>query len=303
MNIEQLEYVVEIAKTGSISDSSNNLHVSSAAISKAISNLEKELGVILFKRSRTGTLPTEESKQLIKKAHEIINKIQEFKEEAQIQTALINGDLKLSAIPSFFMTILPKTLLTFYKDHPDVNIFITEKGSQPIINEIKENKIDLGLIATFDNVWEENEELAFEVLLEGKVQVFVSKHSHLAYCDTVTPKDLLGETIVTYNGDVLNFFINDFFNKYGALKILFTSTNTEVIKKTVAEGLAIYFSFDLGQQNDHRIDRGDIIPIPLVNHTPVNIYFGAVRSKKKHFSASTKMFLKYLKNQIVKENY
>ena len=51
MNTEQINYIVKVAETGSISISADKLYVTQAAISKSISNLEKELGVKLF-RSR-----------------------------------------------------------------------------------------------------------------------------------------------------------------------------------------------------------------------------------------------------------
>ena len=54
MNLEQLEYVVEIAKTQSFSAASEHLHVTQSAISQSIHRLEKELGLILFERSRQG---------------------------------------------------------------------------------------------------------------------------------------------------------------------------------------------------------------------------------------------------------
>ena len=58
MNMEQFEYVSAIARTGSISIAAEQLHVSQAAISKAISKLELELGFKLFTRSRLGTEAT-----------------------------------------------------------------------------------------------------------------------------------------------------------------------------------------------------------------------------------------------------
>ncbi|MET1167878.1 LysR family transcriptional regulator, partial [Bacillus velezensis] len=50
MNLEQLEYVVEIAKTKSFSAASEHLHVTQSAISQSVHRLEKELGIILFER-------------------------------------------------------------------------------------------------------------------------------------------------------------------------------------------------------------------------------------------------------------
>lgn len=57
MNLEQLVYILEVYKAGSISNAAKNCHVTIPAISQAISLLEKELNTQIFKRSRTGSIP------------------------------------------------------------------------------------------------------------------------------------------------------------------------------------------------------------------------------------------------------
>lgn len=48
MHLEQFEYVIEVAKQGTISKAAEVLHVSHSAISQAISNLESEIGVVIL---------------------------------------------------------------------------------------------------------------------------------------------------------------------------------------------------------------------------------------------------------------
>jgi len=309
MYIEQLEYIVEVAKTGSISNAAENLHVSPAGISKSIMNLEEKLGLKIFIRSRSGTIPTEAGKQIIKIAYEIVIKLQQIEEVAKAEKAVINEDFKLSASPSLFLNVLPQTLSAFKKDHAKVKIQISEKPSPDIIEDIIENKIDIGLIASNRNRWiqmvQKNKDLQFESLLETKINVYVSKHSPLAFSESVTPEELLDQSLVIYAGGYSKSFVNDFFTKYGAMNILFESYNTEVIKKTVALGLAIYFSNDLAAKNDYYVKNGDIVPIPLADNDNNNesISFGWIRSKKNPISNSAREFIKHLKFQIANSNY
>ena len=83
MRIEQFLYITEVSKTGSIAKTSERLYVSSPGISLAISNLEEELGVKIFERSRTGLEPTETGKNLIIIAQEILYHIEKFKQKAK----------------------------------------------------------------------------------------------------------------------------------------------------------------------------------------------------------------------------
>jgi DNA-binding transcriptional LysR family regulator len=146
MNLEQMEYIKEVARTQSISLAAQNLHVSQAAISQSISLLEKELGIILFKRSRLGTTPTDEGRKIIKTAMEIVSKVDEIRDEAKSTTVSYTGELKIAAIPSLFMTLLPRTLSMFKNEFPQVKVLITEMGGKEIIEEVNKYKIDLGLI-------------------------------------------------------------------------------------------------------------------------------------------------------------
>jgi DNA-binding transcriptional LysR family regulator len=80
LQMEQLQYLVEIARAGSISAAALNLHVSQSAISKSLLRLEHNLGILLFNRLQTGVTPTETGKRFIDKANEILDKMQEFEE-------------------------------------------------------------------------------------------------------------------------------------------------------------------------------------------------------------------------------
>lgn len=51
MNVEHLKYIIEVAKQGSLREASKKLHISQSAISQSITNVEKELGVKILKRS------------------------------------------------------------------------------------------------------------------------------------------------------------------------------------------------------------------------------------------------------------
>lgn len=180
MHIEQLEYIVKVAETGSISIAAENLHVSQSGISQSITRLEDELGVKIFKRHRRlGAVPTNEGKILIKKAYEVLIRLQEFKEEAQSFNTVTSGNLKLSSIPGFMLFLL-EPLASFKNAFSNVNIEVSEKERKDIIELVENNQIDIGLITIYDDLIKKREDLKFEVILEGKMQVYVSKSSPIA---------------------------------------------------------------------------------------------------------------------------
>ena len=61
MNIQQLRYVIEIARQGSFNKTAQTLFISQPALSNAIKDLETELGYSIFIRDRKGVRPTKEN--------------------------------------------------------------------------------------------------------------------------------------------------------------------------------------------------------------------------------------------------
>ena len=86
MNFEQLKYIVEVAKAGSISGASKKLFITQSAISQSITKMEADLGVEIFNRSRNGAVPTDIGNTIIKKALETLAKMEEIKNGGQYRS-------------------------------------------------------------------------------------------------------------------------------------------------------------------------------------------------------------------------
>ncbi|WP_153733155.1 LysR family transcriptional regulator [Sporosarcina obsidiansis] len=293
MNIEQLEYIIKVAETRSISNSSESLHVSQAGISMAITSLEKELGIKIFKRSRTGTVPTEEGREIIKTAYEVVNKLQEIREKAQTHVDIMEKELSLSATQGLFLSILPKALALFKQKYPDVNIIIEEKRGHCVIDDVKNNKVDLGLMQIPKKKPME-QELEFRTLLQTKIAITVSKYSPLASRKSISLEEVIDQDLVVYNGPDMQYFIKYLFQHYGKMNVLFSTNNTEIMKKTVAEDLAIAFSYDFGINHDPYYLSGELVSVPLLNLKHDTLELGWIRSSKHRLSKATKEFIKCL---------
>jgi LysR family transcriptional regulator, transcription activator of glutamate synthase operon len=303
MHYGPLEYIIEVARTKSISEAALNLHVSVATVSESISKFEKSYGIKLFNRSRSGTVPTDEGKEIIEKAFEIQNKFLELDRVAKSFTSVTEKKLTLICSSSLLQSLLPKALSTFKKKYPDVKIEIKEHPNNhpTIIEELKKNETDIGFITEDENTWIEWEKLYkhiihFDTLFQGRVYVCVNKASPLSFKDSISPEELLDQTLVLYANT--RRIYDDLVKQYGKIKVLFESHNTEIIKNMVEEGLAITLWSDLSIKNDPRILNGQIIPIPLVNQESSNVTYGWAHLKKRKLSPVAKNFLKTLRLEI-----
>lgn len=71
MTFQQLEYLLEVSRTGSISGAAKNLFLAQSSVSAAISNLEEELGFAVFIRTKKGVIPTLQGAEVIEQATRI----------------------------------------------------------------------------------------------------------------------------------------------------------------------------------------------------------------------------------------
>ncbi|MBB2482515.1 LysR family transcriptional regulator [Bacillus sp. APMAM] len=293
MNLEQLQYIVEISKSGSLTMAAQKSHITLSAISQSISLLESELGVTLFSRSRgQSAAPTPEGKVIIEKAAEILMKVNELKEEANSFNHTLSGELRIATIPGP-THLLVETVARFKKDFPNVKIEIFEKGPKEIIENILSNKMDIGLMVLDEDYIPKNSDLVFETVLEGKMVVAVNKDSHLSSEKSVTPEMLIKETLVLYEDDIIKNFLEENVAKFADIDVLFATNNTFAIENAVEEGVAVTvgldFSFHKNRKNNQNIMTIDL-KTPNKNIVP----YGWVRHKNKPSSQIAKTFINRL---------
>ena len=80
MNLQHLKYAVEVEKTGSITQAAENLYMGQPNLSKAIKELEGTLGVVIFKRTSKGVLPTEQGKDFLRYAKSILDQVERMED-------------------------------------------------------------------------------------------------------------------------------------------------------------------------------------------------------------------------------
>lgn len=101
MTIQQLQYVLEISKTGSVSKAAKNLYMSQPNISSAIKNLENELGFAIFERTPMGMQLTPAGYRLVQKASSIIADIREITTEQHKENSAVFRLVYPRYVPAF----------------------------------------------------------------------------------------------------------------------------------------------------------------------------------------------------------
>lgn len=298
LNIEQFKYLVEVTKTSSISAAAENLNITQPGLSKAISALEKEIGIPIFVRSRFGILPTIEGIPIIEKAKEVLEKIEELQDMIRLHASISSEQLSIAVTP-LWMPMLTKWLWSFRDSHKETRIQLDERDRPEIIAGIKASTVDIGFIPMMDNQWMDPE-IKGEVLLQSGIRVCVSNNSPLSQKLFISPEDLRDECIVGYNNENTKRLINIFCTPYGVNNIIWTTNNVSSIRQMVATESAVCMTFDISLHDDPYITSGRIRSLPFIlNTTPVYGSIGWIYSKKRTPSKTTRDFKKFVQDNIV----
>ncbi|XZF76747.1 LysR family transcriptional regulator [Bacillus sp. AL-1R] len=296
MNIEKLVYLIEVAKTGSFSIASQNLFVSQSAISQSIISIEKKFGIKLFERKRGNrAILTSDGEEIITNVKEIFIKYQELIEKVQMINNNVNGKLKISTTPGFFAVLL-NPISSIRDDYPKINIEIFQKPGQDIIEDILEERSDIGVLPFIKHLLENDDRLVYHNLFEAKMKLMVNKNSPLAEKTVVTPQQIVNETMITYDGEFIHWFKKLFYSEFGIMNELFTTTNTDTLKKAVEENLGVSFVPAFNGVNYNLSD--DVILLDIVDYDAVNLQYVWIMSSKKHCSSMITDYILKLKEEL-----
>ena len=151
MTLQQLHYAVEVAKYSSVNAAAKSLYVSQPTLSKAISNLEKELGIAIFQRTQNGITLTGNGVEFIQQARAVLNEFNQISLFYEKKKSSASSIHVTSGRHTFVTAALVDFCNTFIQDSSEVEVVIHEKAPQKIYKDILDNVADIGMVCLCKN--------------------------------------------------------------------------------------------------------------------------------------------------------
>lgn len=206
VNIFQMKYALEIAKTGSISKAARNLFMNQPNLSKSIKELESTLGFAIFVRTRRGVSVTKEGQVFLKYADEILHKLKQLEKEAEdIQENSVHFSISIPR--ATYITYAFTKFIEGIRDRKEISINYTETNNGDAIENILHYGYDLGILRYTHS--EETEylrlleinNLAYKEIGEFRCLLLMSSKHPLAEKAIIHREDLK-EYLELSNGDI-----------------------------------------------------------------------------------------------------
>lgn len=142
MELRQLEYFIQICKSGSLTKAKEELGVTQPTLSQQIRVLEDEYNIPLFDRVGRGVEMTEAGKILLSKGNAIMNLLEEARNEIYGRNNLSTETLSIGCCPAELEYLAPY-FMRFHQKYPNTPLKIIE--AEDIENKLLEQKIDIGI--------------------------------------------------------------------------------------------------------------------------------------------------------------
>jgi len=195
MNITHLRYAVEVEKAKSINKAAENLYMGQPNLSRAIRELEEELGITIFNRSSRGMTITPEGEEFLSYAHRILEQVSEV--EAIYKTKKHDRQKFTVSVPraSYISHAFSEFSKAIDTSRP-VEIYYKETNSSRAITNMLQNDYKLAILRYQDTFEEyfgnlmEEKDLKSRLITEFSYRLMVSRNSPLASMDKITPEVL-----------------------------------------------------------------------------------------------------------------
>jgi len=198
MELRQVRYFVAVAETLNFRKASDQLHVSQPSLSVQIKQLEDELGVTLFRRSKRQVEITRAGEVFLSAAREILLKVKQSSAAALHAESGEAGTIRLSFIPTASFHILPRLLDKIRTALPLVNVELKEAPEALQVPGIQSGAFDIS-IGHLGNSYDQIESM---LLVREPIVVALPKGHKAARKRTVVLRDFEGELLMIPSRDL-----------------------------------------------------------------------------------------------------
>ncbi|HSV53107.1 MAG TPA: LysR family transcriptional regulator [Burkholderiaceae bacterium] len=147
LRFAQLEFVNEVAACGNLGEAALRLHISRAAVSKSIKELERSLGQVLFDRSSKGMVPTAMGLRVARHARLLVNELRQLTDEVAANATTVPGLLRIG-MPAFIAEHVAPPILRRLADRIaplPASIQLNEGRLVPLVEQLLRGEIDAAI--------------------------------------------------------------------------------------------------------------------------------------------------------------
>ncbi|SHK54523.1 LysR family transcriptional regulator [Desulforamulus aeronauticus] len=296
MELRQLRTFLTIAKLESFTQAAETLGYAQSSVTAQVRLLEESLGVKLFERLGRRIILTQEAKNLIPYAEQILKLVSEAHNVVS-GTSIPKGTLTIGTVESLSITRLPKVFEEYHNRYPNVEIVLNFDVCSKNLRLLRTNVLDVTFI--IDRKLN-SQEFIVEELTPEQITVLVSPGHHLAAKKEIYPADLQGESLIlTEEECTYRIILENILAEAGVQPKYKMGVNSiQAIKQFTISGLGVTLLPETAVKQE--VETGQLVKIPWAG-PDFKLINQLVYHKDKWMSPTLQSFLE-LTRQMLKSS-
>ena len=204
MNTQHFRYALEVEKTGSITQAAENLFMGQPNLSKAIKELEDTLGIVIFKRTPRGVVPTEKGRTFLRYAKSILTQIDEM-QSLNDENRSERKTFRLCVPRASYCSLAAMRFMASLDDSEALSVRFAETNSIDGVNMVADGTFSMGIIryqTTYETYFRDyfhDKGLAYETVWEYEKLIIMSRENPLAAKEgKLTLSDFVGNIEISH---------------------------------------------------------------------------------------------------------
>jgi len=272
MEMQQVRYFVTLAKTLNFTRAAEHCNVSQPALTRAIQQLEHELGGPLFHRERNNTHLSELGQMMLPYLESVEASAQAAKQAAKSAKKLENVSMTLGAMCTIGPQLVADLIVRFQTENPEVEVSVVDGEARAMIDSLEKGDLHISLVG----VPEELPEQFHQVPVFNEKFVIVLPPGHpWAEKNAIRVEELNGQPYVgRTNCEVFQTVTDDFARRGVTTKKVFSSPRDDWVQKMIKAGLGFGFF------PEYSVTDSDLVVRPLIEpEYSRTIYLATVRGR------------------------
>ena len=192
-SLRQLHFLVALSEHLHFGRAAEACFVTQSTLSSALKELEEIMGVALVERTRRSVMMTPVGDAVVARARLILRDVEDMMDMAEGAAKPLTGRLRLGVIPTIGPFLLPAITRVVREAFPDLQLYLREEQTVPLLEHLREGTVDLALIAL---PWELEQSLEVEVLGTDSFLLACPKFHDLAGQGPIEGADLLRDDLL-----------------------------------------------------------------------------------------------------------
>lgn len=192
LKLHELRILLAVAHAGSMTRAATQLAISEPAISRAVSDMERTLGVCLLDRNSKGVEPTPYGRALIKRGVAVFDELRQGINEIEFIKDPTIGEVRIGATSTIAeVGIVAAVIDQMCQKYPRVSFHVVAATPATLLQELRERNLDLIVLLTFDPIT--GDEFVSEKLYEDRLVVVAAASNPWTRRHRVELADLVHE--------------------------------------------------------------------------------------------------------------